>query len=160
VTPEPGARSLVNVDEEEEKAMFSVVSVAAGAFRHCEPPGRRNAPPDDKRHEAIHWATKEDGLLRRCAPRNDGKKLICSLAPFAPICLTMRRICGRGLSLGTVKERIAPESVTRMLSGFVHRNISRGRLGYGTRSSLARLHKRPNGSEILKRCGGGESNQN
>ena len=33
---------------------------------------------------------------------------------------------GRGLSSGTSPERIAPESVTPLLSGFVHRNISRG----------------------------------
>jgi hypothetical protein len=33
-------------------------------------------------------------------------------------------LCGRGLSSGTVKERIAPESLTPMLSGFVHRNMS------------------------------------
>jgi hypothetical protein len=23
--------------------------------RHCEPPGRREAPPDDRLREAIHW---------------------------------------------------------------------------------------------------------
>jgi hypothetical protein len=71
----------------------------------------------------------------------------------------MRRIDGRGLSSGTVKERIAPESVTRALSGFVHRNISRWRLRCGTRSSLARLHKGPISGEILKRCEAWESNQ-
>ena len=37
----------------------------------------------------------------------------------------MRRIKGRGLSSGTSPERIAPESLTRANSGFVHRNISR-----------------------------------
>jgi hypothetical protein len=37
----------------------------------------------------------------------------------------MRRIGGRGLSSGTSPERIAPESVTPLHSGFVHRNISR-----------------------------------
>ena len=101
------------------------------------------------------------GLLRRFAPRNDGKKLIWSLAPpLAPICLTLRRMRGRGLSSGTSPERIASESVTRLLSGFVHRNMSRWRLGLGTRSSLSRLHKRPIGGAILKRCGHGESNQN
>src|SRR5439155_17770712 len=41
--------------------------------RHCEPPGRRKAPPDDRLREAIHLPALEtmDGLLRRCAPRND-----------------------------------------------------------------------------------------
>jgi hypothetical protein len=82
------------------------------------------------------------------------------LAPLAPICLTLRRVWGRGLSSGTSPERIAPESVTRLLSGFVHRNISRGRLGCGTRSSLARLHKGPIGGAILKRFAKAESNQN
>ncbi len=72
----------------------------------------------------------------------------------------MRRICGRGLSSGTVAERIAPESVTRLLSGFVHRNISRWRSGCGTRSSLAGLHKRPIGGAFLKSSAHGESNQN
>jgi hypothetical protein len=34
--------------------------------RHCEPTGRRKAPPDDRLREAIHCRTKkEDGLLRR-----------------------------------------------------------------------------------------------
>jgi hypothetical protein len=43
-------------------------------FRHCEPPGRREAPPDDKLREAIHRAAKrKNGLLRRCAPRNDDR---------------------------------------------------------------------------------------
>jgi len=32
---------------------------------------------------------------------------------------------GRGLNSGTSPERIAPESLTRTNSGFVHRNISR-----------------------------------
>jgi hypothetical protein len=40
-------------------------------------------------------------------------------------CFTMRRIRGRGLSSGTVTERIAPESLTLTTPGFVHRNISR-----------------------------------
>jgi hypothetical protein len=39
----------------------------------------------------------------------------------------MRRISGRGLSSGTSPERIAPESLTPLHSGFVHRNISRWR---------------------------------
>jgi hypothetical protein len=37
----------------------------------------------------------------------------------------MRRTSCRGLSSGTSPERIAPESLTRIHSGFVHRNISR-----------------------------------
>src|SRR5258707_10939655 len=72
----------------------------------------------------------------------------------------MRRVGGRGLSSGTVAERIAPESVTRLLSGFVHRNISRRRPGRGTRSSLARLHKGPIGGAFLKSSARAESNQN
>src|SRR5439155_11593025 len=42
--------------------------------RHCEPTGRANAP-DDRLREAIHTAHAADkaGLLRRFAPRNDGK---------------------------------------------------------------------------------------
>src|SRR5258705_1060613 len=71
----------------------------------------------------------------------------------------MRRICGRGLSSGTVAERIAPESVTRLHSGFVHRNISRWRSGCGIRSSLVRLHKGPIGGAILKNSAQAESNQ-
>jgi len=41
--------------------------------RHCEPTGRREAPPDDRLREAIHRAARKNGLLRRSAPRNDGK---------------------------------------------------------------------------------------
>ena len=100
-------------------------------------------------------------MLRRCASRNDEKTLNSFVVwhHLRRFCFTMRRIDGRGLSSGTVKERIAPESVTRALSGFVHRNISRWRLRCGTRSSLARLHKGPMGGEILKRCEAFESNQ-
>src|SRR5450631_4316936 len=43
------------------------------------------------------------------------------------MCFTLRRHRGRGLSSGTSPERIAPESLTPMLSAFVHRNISRRR---------------------------------
>jgi hypothetical protein len=41
------------------------------------------------------------------------------------MCVTMRRLCDPCLSSGTSPERIAPESVTPIHSGFVHRNISR-----------------------------------
>jgi hypothetical protein len=51
------------------------VFLFAGGFRHCEPTGRRKAPPDDRLREAVHLAAKEDGLLRRFIPRNDGKTL-------------------------------------------------------------------------------------
>src|SRR5260221_8671158 len=42
--------------------------------RHCEPTGRREAPPDDRLREAIHTShtARKAGLLRRFAPRNDG----------------------------------------------------------------------------------------
>jgi len=126
------------------------VFLFAGGFRHCE------------RSEAIHLAAKEeDGLLRRFAPRNDGKTLNSFVVwhHLRRFCFTMRRIRGRGLSSGTSPERIAPESVTRMLSGFVHRNISRGQLICGTRSSLARLDKGRCGGEFLKGCENNESNQ-
>jgi hypothetical protein len=59
---------------------------------------------------------RRHGLLRRFVPGNDEKTLI--LFQFATH-------FGRGLSSGTSPERIAPESVTPMLSAFVHRNISR-----------------------------------
>src|SRR5438128_3330329 len=50
--------------------------------RHCEPPGRRKAPPDDRLREAIHLPALKtmDGLLRRCAPCNDGE----AIAPNTP----------------------------------------------------------------------------
>src|SRR5260370_20462942 len=41
------------------------------AFCHCEPTGRREAPPDDRLREAIHKQRSRYGLLRRFAPRND-----------------------------------------------------------------------------------------
>src|ERR1700674_607552 len=44
------------------------------SFRHCEPPGRRKAPPDDRLREAIQKLNATaHGLLRRFAPRNDEK---------------------------------------------------------------------------------------
>ncbi|WP_334408003.1 hypothetical protein [Bradyrhizobium sp. AZCC 2289] len=68
------------------------------------------------------------GLLRRFAPRNDGKDLSSFLlAPFAPILSHFATHWGRGLSSGTSPERIAPESLTLPGTGFVHRNISRWR---------------------------------
>src|SRR5258707_3561809 len=50
--------------------------------RHCEPTGRRKAPPDDKLREAIHLSEVQNGLLRRCAPRNDDRKYpyACSIS--------------------------------------------------------------------------------
>ena len=66
---------------------------------------------------------------------------------------------GRGLSSGTSPERIAPESVTAMLSGFVHRNISRGAPNGITRSSLTHRDKPAFGGGILNVRGGAESNQ-
>src|SRR5215217_5913203 len=71
----------------------------------------------------------------------------------------MRRIWGRGLSSGTSPERKAPESVTPVLSGFVHRNISRWLFECGTRSSLALADKRRFIGEILNAGARSESNQ-
>ena len=39
--------------------------------RHCEPTGRRRAPPDDRLREAIQRPRRKTGLPRRFAPRND-----------------------------------------------------------------------------------------
>jgi hypothetical protein len=66
---------------------------------------------------------------------------------------------GSRLSSGTSPERIAPESLTPVLSGFVHRNISRGPIIRGTRSSLDGLDKPGKQSEILNRTENAESNQ-
>src|SRR6202035_1937545 len=68
-------------------------------------------------------------------------------------------LCGRGLSSGTVAERIAPESVTPMLSRYVHRNISREIALQSTRSSLAARDKPGFGGGFLKFRGRVESNQ-
>jgi hypothetical protein len=51
--------------------------------RHCEPTGRRNAPPDDRLREAIHRATKKNGLLRRFAPRNDERTMNSLFSPVS-----------------------------------------------------------------------------
>jgi hypothetical protein len=49
--------------------------------RHCEPTGRRKAPPDDRLREAIHFAEqRKNGLLRRFAPLNDGLLSLVSLS--------------------------------------------------------------------------------
>jgi hypothetical protein len=48
-----------------------VVSSDFLLFHHREPPGRRNAPPDNRLREAIHLLP-QNGLLRRFASRNDG----------------------------------------------------------------------------------------
>jgi hypothetical protein len=85
--------------------------------------------------QSMGWRRK-NGLLRRFAqlrkrfafvagndeenPGSFGRAL--RSAPFRD---NLRRLCGRGLSSGTSPERIAPESLTHLHSGFVHRNISR-----------------------------------
>src|SRR6266704_668905 len=49
-------------------------SIVKQPHRHCEPTGRRKAPPDDRLREAIYGrGKKKAGLLRRSAPRNDDK---------------------------------------------------------------------------------------
>src|SRR6266403_652039 len=65
------------------RSQTQLVDLAAPCARHCEPTGRRKAPPDDRLREAIHGATqRKKGLLRRfrlrslsyggqVAPRND-----------------------------------------------------------------------------------------
>src|SRR6202051_1390971 len=78
---------------------------------------------------------------------------------FPPILFHNATLVGRGLSSGTSPERIAPESVTPMLSGYVHRNISREIAPPNTRSSLARRDKQGFGGEFLKFRGRAESNQ-
>jgi hypothetical protein len=37
--------------------------------------GSRECAPDDRLREAIHGATRKNGLLRRFAPRNDEKHI-------------------------------------------------------------------------------------
>jgi hypothetical protein len=94
VTPEPGARSLVN---EEEKAIFYGCFFIAGAFRHCEPAKRFGKPSfrGDAKHRTRnleipglvlthHPGMTKNGLLRRCAPRNDGK--LSAHLSFGTIC--------------------------------------------------------------------------
>src|SRR6266404_3464590 len=45
--------------------------------RHCEPTGRRPAPPDDRLREAIQKAaSKRLDCFVACAPRNDGEALV------------------------------------------------------------------------------------
>jgi hypothetical protein len=43
--------------------------------RHTPPPGLAFGEPDDGLREAIHGATRKNGLLRRFAPRNDEKHI-------------------------------------------------------------------------------------
>jgi hypothetical protein len=57
-----GAGSPFLAERRRESHILQVF-LFAGGFRHCE------------RREAIHLAAKEDGLLRRFAPRNDEKTL-------------------------------------------------------------------------------------
>src|SRR5271169_5912228 len=51
----------------------SLLSVVVVVSRHCEPTGRREAPPDDRLREAIH-SSAGGGMdcFVACAPRNDG----------------------------------------------------------------------------------------
>src|ERR1700716_2466367 len=58
------------------KTWMARTSPAMTLNRHCEPTGRREAPPDDRFREAIHAAARQTGLLRRFAPRNDEWDLV------------------------------------------------------------------------------------
>ena len=45
--------------------------------------GSRECAPDDRLHEAIHRAAqRKNGLLRRCAPRNDGTEMLAVTSPL------------------------------------------------------------------------------
>src|SRR5450631_1144243 len=79
-------------------------------------PGARSEPNADVEEKAIFF---------RCFYRISRRRM--DNAPWS-ICFNLRRLRGRSLSSGTPGERIAPESVTPVGSGFVHRNISRGSL--------------------------------
>jgi hypothetical protein len=61
-------------------------------LRHCEPTGRREAPPDDRLSEAIQLAAqRKDGLLR--SARNDDETQIRDLAAgFARVLPTTFRL--------------------------------------------------------------------
>ena len=61
------------------------------------------------------WAVK---TKRPCLPG-------VSASACAKDCFTMRRLGGRGLSLGTVKERNAPESLTPIVQARGGRNMQR-----------------------------------
>src|SRR5580692_1393167 len=50
---------------------IGLVVMLVSLLRHCEPTGRRKAPPDDRLRKAIHRTTRKNGLLRRFAPRKD-----------------------------------------------------------------------------------------
>jgi hypothetical protein len=41
--------------------------MAGPCRRHCEPTGRREAPPDDRLREAIHFATKKEWIASSLA---------------------------------------------------------------------------------------------
>jgi hypothetical protein len=43
--------------------------------RHCEPPGRANARPMTGSATQSIASQRKTGLLRRCAPRNDGRRV-------------------------------------------------------------------------------------
>jgi hypothetical protein len=103
--------------------------------------GAARRPMTGSAKQSIGQRSKDgkDGSLRRgachrartlrdpLAPRNDEENpdLVYCLAPYCAILFQFATLCGRGLSSGTSPERIAPESLTPLHSGFVHRNISR-----------------------------------
>src|ERR1700716_3026635 len=51
------------------KTWMAGTSPAMTLNRHCEPTGRREAPPDDRLPEAIPAAARQTGFLHRFAPR-------------------------------------------------------------------------------------------
>src|SRR5207253_830488 len=79
-------------------------------------------------------------------------ELIDSLAPFAPVCLTLRRLMPHILSLRTSLERKAPESLTPAGSGFVHRNISRAAAEVALDQVWRGRTRRGFGCDSLKFC--------
>src|SRR5260370_15990330 len=101
------------------------------------------------------------GLLRRFAPRNDGKngELVVSSAPFAPMLFQFATAVWSRFKLwnesGTNRARIA-DSCWLLIRSPQHLAL---RPICATRSSLARLDKRRFGGEFGKRHGPHESNQ-
>ncbi len=137
-----------------ETAAAHPEGLRASSCGHCEPTGRSVAPPDDRlrearlsqhrhceRSEAIQNAPRgsSSGLLRRCAPRNDGaartrllrtgsikhKRIGTHSSRLSPQLSHNATVFSRALSFGTSLERIAPESLTLLHFRIRSRNMSR-----------------------------------
>src|SRR5258707_10705116 len=79
------------------------------ANRHCEPTGRRKAPPDDRLREAIHGAANEEWIASSLALLAMTATIFADHRPTDSNFQTARRVQTRLRGLAAAFARVLPE---------------------------------------------------